>query len=509
MNAHRHPREAALLATVFVLNAIEFLQMGMIVFGAGPIMGQISASPEEFSLITASYAVVAIVTIATTTWLVERLGWRRFVQVSATLFVLGAAMCGSSTGYLQFMAGRVIMGLGGAAFMTSARLLINLMPPSPRRFLGIKVFASALTIGTGASPWLAAWFVSSGHWYGIFVLLSVMAVLAAWLAQFSLPDELAPAAQRTEARPLALLILLAGCLLSMTALQRASYDLFADIVPLLLAIAAGIGALLLFVRQQVRQDRPLLLIERLAQPRYLSGLALFTCCYVVLGANGYMLPMLMQRVLGFPWEAIGSVQAAGLIVTLPVFWLIALIIPKRPAPKKFYLVGFGALALCGWLLTRVALESNLWTDLLLPIAAFGIFIILVMSTTALHTFSDLQGDNMAFNHGQQLKNMLSQFGVALGVSGAVLGTQWRTSIHFAALTTRFNGGDTAFIEAANVLGERWSASQGAQAGQLSLATLAQQLSQQAALLAAIDYFSLLAAGALLMCIVLGVQRVLK
>ena len=34
-----HPREKTLLATIFALNAIEFLQAGMIAFGAGPIMG--------------------------------------------------------------------------------------------------------------------------------------------------------------------------------------------------------------------------------------------------------------------------------------------------------------------------------------------------------------------------------------------------------------------------------------------------------------------------------------
>lgn len=509
MNAPRHPREAALLATVFLLVAIEFLHTGMIAFAASPIMGEISASPEEFTMITASYAVVAIAAIACTSWLVERLGWRSFVQGSVALFVLGAAISAGSAGHVQFMAGRIVMALGGAAFMTMARLLINLMPPSPRRFLGIKMFGSALAIGTGASPWLAAYFVSSGHWYGIFVLLSAMAVLVAGLAQLALPDELVAHERRSAVQPQALAILLAGCLLSVMAIQRASYDLFADALPLLLLMGVGSAALVLFVRNQVRQERPMLLIKRLAQRRYLSGLAVFFCCYVVLGANGYMLPMLMQRGLGFPWEVVGNVQAAGLIMTLPVFWLIALIVPKRPAPKKFYLAGFGALALSAWQLTQVTPDAGLWTDLLLPIAAFGLFIILVMSTTALHTFSDLQGDNMAFNHGQQLKNMLSQLGIALGVSAAALGTQWRTSVHAAVLNARFNGGDTAFNQLAGVLGEHFSTSQGTQAEQLTLATLAQQLNQQAALLASIDYFSFLAAGALLMCLVMGMQRVLK
>ncbi len=509
MNAPKHPREASLLATIFVLNVIEFLQTGMIAFGAGPIMGEIGASPEEFTIITATYAVVAIAAISKMGWFVERIGWRRFVQASVALYIVGAAICGTSTSFPQFLAGRGVMGMGGAAFMTSARLLINLMPPSPRRFLGIKVFASALTIGTGAAPWLASLFVADGRWNGIFVLLSALAVLAAGLAQIALPTDLAPADRRTQAHPLVLLTMLAGCFLSMYAVLRASYDFYADALPLLLSIVVGTGAVLLFVRHQVAHERPTLVIKRLVQPRYLSGLAVFTVCYIVLGANGYMLPMLMQRGLGFPWEVVGHVQGAGLIVTLPVFWIIAFIIPKRPAPKKFYLTGFAALALCGWLLMRITPEAGLWTDVLPAIAAYGAFIILVMSITALQTFSDLQRDEMAFNHGQQVKNMLSQFGSAFGVAAAALGTQWRTSEHVAVLNTRFSSGDAAFTQAASQLGEQFAASHGAQAAQVAVATLAQQLNQQAALLSSLDYFGFLAAGALVMAAVMTVQRVLK
>ena len=54
----RHPR--LLLLTIFLLTATEYLQSGMIAFGAGPIMGEIGAAPEEFSLASAIYACVAV-----------------------------------------------------------------------------------------------------------------------------------------------------------------------------------------------------------------------------------------------------------------------------------------------------------------------------------------------------------------------------------------------------------------------------------------------------------------
>jgi MFS family permease len=509
MNPPKHPREATLLATIFLLNAIEFLQAGMIAFGAGPIMGEIGASPEEFTIVTAVYAVVAIAAISKQRWLIERMGWRRFVQASVAVFIIGAAICATSTSFPQFLAGRAVMGMGGAAFMTSARVMINLIPPSPRRFLGILVFASALAFGNGMAPWFASIAVSHDSWAGIFVLLAVLAAIAALLATIALPTELTPVEQRSQAHPLVLLTMLGGAFLSLYALQRASFDFFADAMPLLLAILVGTGALLYFARHQYDHERPLLVLKRLMIPRYLTGLAVFTLCYIVLGANNYMLPVLMQRALGFPWEVIGQVQSAGLIVALPTFWIMAVVLKKDPSPKKFYVAGFGFLMLSGLLLARLNNDAGLWTDVLPGIAAYGAFIIPVMATTALQTFLDLQRDEVAFANGQQLKNMLSQFGIAVGVAGAALGLQWRTSEHAAVLSQRFSTDDAVFSHLAGKLGEQFAASHGVQAGQVAVATLAQQLNQQAALLSSIDYFGLLAVVALTGGLVMSVQRVMK
>lgn len=509
MGPPKHPREKTLLAAIFLLNAIEFLQAGMIAFGAGPIMGEIGASPEEFTLVTVVYAVVAIAAISKQSWLVERLGWRLFIQGSVTAFVAGSAICATSHDLSQFLLGRAVMGLGGAAFMTSARLMITLMPPSPRRFIGIIAFATGLTIGNALAPWLAAESVAHDSWSGIFVILATAAVGAGLLAAMCLPSDTVPVERRSETQPLAFVALLGGCFLTLYAMQRATYDFYSDALPLLAAFAVGTAALWYFVRQQNAHPRPLLVLARLRQPRYLAGLGLFTLCYVVLGANNYMLPVLTQRALGFPWEVVGRVQGTGLIAALVVFFVMVSILRKHPAPKKFYAAGFGALALCGWLLSRLNGEAGMWTHVMPAVAAYGAFIILVMATTAIQAFADLQQDEQAFAHGQQFKNMLSQFGIAAGVAGAALSLQWRTGEHYAALTSRFNQGDAAFSQALGKLGEAFAASHGAQAAQLAVGQLAQQLNQQATLLASLDYFRFLLLFALACGAAMMAQRVLK
>lgn len=505
----KHPRETFLLVTIFILNAIEFLQSGMIVFASGPIIGEIGASPEEFTFATAAFAVTAITAIAKQRWFIERLGWRAFIQGSVVVFIIGAAICATSTSFPQFLIGRLIMGAGGGPFLTSARLIVQIIPPSPRRFRGILAFAGALAVGNGLAPLLASIAVSSGSWSGIFVMLAALAALGGVVATFALPSDVVPIEQRSKSHPLMLLAMVGGAFLVLYALLRASYDFYADPAPLVLSVLVGVGALAYFAREQYLHERPLLVMKRLMTARYVTGMAVFTLGYIVLGANSYMLPVLMQNGLGFPWEVIGQVQSAGLLMAVPTFCIMAMVLKKNQAAKKFYLTGFAFLMLSGFLLTRLNGEANLWTDVWPGVAAYGAFITPVMVTTALHSFMGLQGDEVAFANGQQLKNMLSQFGIALGVAGAVLGLQWRNSEHLSVLVSRFNADDAVFRSAAGQLGEQFAASHGPQAAQVAIATLAQQLNQQASLLSSLDYFGFLIALGLVSALMMLLQKVLK
>lgn len=509
MSAAQHPYERTVLATIFLMCALEFLQGGMLTFAAGPIIGEIGASPEEYTLVTIVYAVVAIASLSKQRWLIERTGWRLYIQGSVGIFLIGAAVCTTSSSFPHYLAGRVIMAVGGGPFLTNARMLVTLLPASPRRFRGILAFAGGLTVGNGMAPWLASLAVSNERWTGIFVLLGALAAIAGALGTLVLPADVTPPDRRSAAHPMMMLAMMGGTFLSLYALLRASYDFYSNGLPLLLAVVTGLGALIYFGHHQYRHERPLLVIKRLMIPRYVAGIGTFTLGYIVLGANNTMLPVFMQGALGFSWEVVGRVQSAGLLVALPVFCIQAWFLKNAPAAKKFYVTGFAMLMLSGLWLAHLNGDAALWTDVWPGIALFGAFITPVMVTTALHTFMDLHGDEVAFQNGQQLKNMLSQFGVGIGAAGAALGLQWRGSEHAAALVQGFDGANPAYSALSEQLSGQFSVTHGAQAGAVALGTLAQQLNQQVILLSALDYFTYLAVFGLLGAVLMVVQRVLK
>lgn len=500
----------ALLLTIFFLTLLEFLQAGMIAFAAGPIMGEIGASPEEFSLATAAYACVAITTISKQRWLVERLGWRTFVLLSLLVFILGSAICASSGTYPSFLVGRAAMGIGGAAFMTAGRVLVNLIPPSPKRFTGIKYFATGLGAGIAFAPGLAAFAVAHDEWRGIFAILMVVAAAAAISAALSLPTTLMQRDLRSQSHPLVFMSLASGSFLLLYALQRSQYDFFTDTTMLTTGLGCGAFALYYFFRAIHRHERPLLGLKALRNPRYISGVALFTLCYVLLGANNYMLPVLMQRTLGFPWHIVGRVQTVGLLSALAAWWLMAWMLPKWPAPKKFLVGGFVALAAFGAQLSRIDGEVSLWLDIAPALACNGIFLMFVMATTAMQTFRDVQHHETVLSHAQQLKNMMAQFGTALGIAASSLMLQWRTTEHYNVLNNRFSTGNPIFTQTLHDLSQFLAArGAGPQADSMALAQMAQLLSQQASLLACTDYFGVIAVAGMLGAAAMLCQRLMK
>src|SRR5690348_360526 len=186
-----------LCATIAALTAIEFLQLSMTAFAAHPIMGELGLSPEDFSLIAAVYASVAVLMISMQRWLVEWIGARRFICMATAVSALGSALCATSHDYRSFLIGRVVMAVGGGALFTSARMIIQHLMPGKRRFTGIRALGTSLALGLAAGPWLASEAVSADHWSAIYWLVACLGLATCVLAWRSLPL----AAPGRESRP--------------------------------------------------------------------------------------------------------------------------------------------------------------------------------------------------------------------------------------------------------------------------------------------------------------------
>ncbi|MCY1538376.1 hypothetical protein D9M68_739120 [compost metagenome] len=174
------------------------------------------------------------------------------------------------------------------------------------------------------------------------------------------------------------------------------------------------------------------------------------------------------------------------------------------------MTGFLALAAFGGLMSRLTPDADLWTAVFPALACYGVFIMIVMPTTAMQTFTGLTGDPAVFAHAQQVKNMLAQIGQALGIMLATIGQQWFTSEHYDRLRGGIVAGNANFESAMARLTDYFSAVAGpAQARELAMEQIAQMVSRQSVLLASLDHFHVVMAVALIAAVVSLTQRVFR
>jgi MFS family permease len=503
-------KNAALLLTVALLCALEYLQAGMIAFASAPIRGEIDASPEEFTLVAALYACIAVVVISKHRWLTERLGWRNYMLGSVSIYVLGAMVCGVSSDLTGFTIGRVVMALGGASFMTSARLMVNLLPPGPGRFIGVKVFATGLATGTASAPFISSLVVVEDTWHAIFWVLIAIAVIAGALCMRFLPTEAVPDDDRTPSSPINILLLAVSSFFLLYVLQRSYYDFYNEtFILVVFALLAALGIYTFFHAEHGKQQ-PFLMVRDLMQSRYVLGVALFCFTYILLGSNNYILPYFLQTGLGYSWDTIGTFQAFGLAGALITWIVMAVLIPKFPSPKKFFVAGFIALCGFGWLLSSLTPSANMWSNILPALILNGCFVMLVLATAAMQTFRDVTHHDTLFAHAYQIKSMLGQIAMAMGTTLATLFLQWRTTTQYNNLNIHFAAGDPLYQQQTQHLAQALTPQIGAShAGQISMATLAQSLQQQSTLVASMEYFWVVITIAVFALVVSMTQRTFR
>jgi hypothetical protein len=341
--------------------------------------------------------------------------------------------------------------------------------------------------------------------------LAILDVVAFMLASCSLSNSLRGYEEgRSDWNPWLQVLLAGGSFALLYALQRFYYDFYGDVEVVAITLVAALVALMVYAHHQRTHDRPLLHIRPMLHPRYLAGLALFLFAYLMLGANNYVVPVMLQRTLGYSWATVGQFEALGALAAVATLTAVTRLLPKHPAPRKFWVTGFTALALFGWLLARLDPAASPWLHILPALACYNVFLLTVLPIVAMQAFREMEADETLFSNAQQVKNMLAQAGIALGISVATLSQQWRSTVHYNVLNAHVTPDNPVYLATIHHIEGALAGRVGpVEAAQIAVARVAGLLAQQSALLANIDHFMLVAVLGLLGIVVTLLQRVFR
>ena len=250
----------------------------------------------------------------------DRIGRRRLLLIGAAAFGFTSVLAAFSTSPEMLIVARALLGLSGATLAPSTLSLIRSMFHDPRQLTtAIAIWITSFSAGAAIGPVLGG-VVLEFFWWGAVFLLNVPVMVALLvLGPRLLPEYRDPNAGRPDLPSAALS--LAAMLALVYGLKRVAQD--GVTTTALVAVLAGVGLGVVFVRRQRQLADPLIDLSLFRIPAFSAALVTYGIGIFVVFGGFLFIPQYLQLVLDMtPLEA-------GLW-TLP--WALSFIVGSNVTP---------------------------------------------------------------------------------------------------------------------------------------------------------------------------------
>ncbi|MFE6859648.1 MFS transporter [Nocardia sp. NPDC057668] len=296
----------------------------------------------------------------------DRYGRKRLFIAGFVLFGLASVVAATADDPAQLIAGRALLGVGGAMVMPSTLSLIrNIFTDDHERTQAIGIWAAVAGAGAAIGPLIGGQLVERFGWSAAFWLNVPVVVLTVTAGLWLLPEYRAPQHGRLDWFSAVLSVLgvvaLAWGIKHVAKGEPAALDV--------LILLAAFALLALFAYRQLKSPDPLLDV-RLFRNRAFTAAALATLlAMLAIGSALFLISLWLQYIHGYtPSEAgLRTVPAAiaTLLGSLCTPWLL-----RRVSVR--FLMGFGLFTLAGGFLLLAAVSTTTYPLVAVILVALGI-----------------------------------------------------------------------------------------------------------------------------------------
>lgn len=402
---------ALLVAGAFFM---EFLD-GTVIATALPDMAKsFDVQAVDLNIGISAYLITLAVLIPASGWIADRFGARKVFAIALAIFTLASVFCGISTTVDQFVAMRVLQGMGGALMVPVGRLAVLRTTPKHQLITAIATLTWPALVAPIIGPPLGGFITSYADWRWIFFINVPLGIIAIILALRIIPD-LHEDARRPFDMPgfiatTIAMVCLVYAMETMGARQTEGLLLVA-------LLAAGAVALIYALRHFQRAEWPMIRLDALQVPTFrvtMYGGSLFRAS---ISAVPFLLPLMFQ--VGFGMDAFHS----GLLV-LAVF--VGNLTIKPATTPLIRRLGFRKLLLINGALNVLSLlacalitpDTPVWLIMLILYLG-GVFRSIQFTAVSTLAFADVPSAQMSY--ANTLFSTATQLAVGLGITLGAIG----------------------------------------------------------------------------------------
>ncbi|RUU75339.1 DHA2 family efflux MFS transporter permease subunit [Mesorhizobium sp. M7A.F.Ca.MR.362.00.0.0] len=402
-------RVALIVAIAFFM---QFLDSTIISTSLPQMGASFGVSAVAISIGITVYMLTMAVFVPLSGWLADRFGARNIFLLAIVLFTLASLACGVSQNLTQFVAARVVQGLGSALMTPVGRILVLRNASKSELLNATALITWPALFAPVIGPVLGGFITTYLSWHWNFFINIPLGVVGLVLVARFIPGD-----READPKPLdwpGFFLTSAGLALLLYGLERIAHP-EDGVLPTALLIVAGIVIGWLAVRHLRRAPHPLLDLSSFKVLTFaISTLAAGTIFRVAINATPFLLPLLFQ--VGF---GLSSVDA-GLMILAYFLGNLGMKTVTTPTLRRF---GFRSVLVVNGLIASAAIMACAAISPQTPQALVVALMLIAglsrsMQFTALNTLAFADIDAAQRSSAATLSSMLQQVAMLFGVAVA-------------------------------------------------------------------------------------------
>ena len=297
------PKPSVALVIAVVLTAVlEVLDITIVSVAIPHMLGTFGATSDQITWVLTSYLVSAAVVMPLTGYLSARLGRRRLLIFSIVGFVISSALCGVSWNLESMVIFRLAQGICGAPLVPLSQAILLDAFPREKHGQALAIFGLGIMVAPVLGPTFGGWLTDTFVWRAVFYINVPIGVFALLLAIGNLPRSDAKF-MKTDWAGLVLLVLAVGSL-QLVLDQGQTRDWFNSRFIQIFTAITFFASTAFFLRGW-NDPKNIVDLSLLKDRNFLAGLLAITAYGVTLFGTIALLPLLTQRLMGYPAMSAG------------------------------------------------------------------------------------------------------------------------------------------------------------------------------------------------------------
>lgn len=484
-----------LIAFVVALAAfMEVLDTSIANVALPYIAGSLAASNDQSTWVLTSYLVSNAIVLPISGWLAGAFGRKRFFMTCLTIFTISSFLCGLAPSLAILLVFRVLQGAGGGGLQPMAQAILADTFPPEQRGLAFALYGITAVIAPTIGPTLGGWITFNYSWRWIFFINIPVGISTWFLLRRFVEDppylaRMKGAGVKLDYVGIALLTLGIGALQIL--LDKGQEDDWFGSHFITTLIIISTVCLISLVIWEWFQKAPIIDVRLFKNFNFAVCNLMMFMTGIMLFSSLVLIPQFLQTLIGYTAEIAGFALSAGglvLLFEMPIVGKLTTTVQAR----RLIAFGWLAMAIAMYYSTKridlqISFAASAWLRIFQVV---GIGFLFVPITLAAYVGVPPEKNNAVSG----LVNFMRNMGSSVGTSMVTTMIARRSQFHQEILGGYVRQGNFNLQNTTNSLSQHVTTSGTAAPDALmrSYALIYQEVQAQAATLAYVDTFMVLA-----------------